>query len=158
MEPTARIPLLIYISVVEEATPIYFIRRRKKVLEDREGGPRPYDRISKIAPLLPRALDNCKDRPANQADLAGWMVKWSIQLSKFDISYEGRGHIKAQALAGFIIEMTTDNPKIKEKSEWFLSVDEASNQTRSGARVILEGPNRVLIEQSLHFEFKTSNN
>ncbi|RDX58270.1 Tf2-9, partial [Mucuna pruriens] len=34
----------------------------------------------------------------------------------------------------------------------------ASNQAGSGARVILEGPNGVLIEQSLHFEFKASNN
>ncbi|RDX86208.1 hypothetical protein CR513_32482, partial [Mucuna pruriens] len=34
----------------------------------------------------------------------------------------------------------------------------ASNQARSGAGVILEGPDGVLIKQSLHFEFKASNN
>ncbi|RDX61125.1 hypothetical protein CR513_60677, partial [Mucuna pruriens] len=37
-----------------------------------------------------------------------------------------------------------------------LVVDGASNQTGSGAGVILEGPNGVLIEQSHHFEFKAT--
>ncbi|RDX97626.1 hypothetical protein CR513_19581, partial [Mucuna pruriens] len=37
-------------------------------------------------------------------------------------------------------------------------MDEASNQTGSGAGVIFEGQNGVLIEQSLHFEFKANNN
>ncbi|RDX62079.1 hypothetical protein CR513_59626, partial [Mucuna pruriens] len=42
--------------------------------------------------------------------------------------------------------------------EWFLSVDGASNQKGSGAGIILEGLDGVLIKQSLRFEFKTSNN
>ncbi|RDY06528.1 hypothetical protein CR513_09461, partial [Mucuna pruriens] len=46
----------------------------------------------------------------------------------------------------------------KENSRWILSVDGASNQSRSEAGVILKGLNEVLIEQSLHFEFKASNN
>ena len=41
---------------------------------------------------------------------------------------------------------------------WVLSVDGSSNQLGSGAGVILEGPNGVLIEQSLRFAFKASNN
>jgi ribonuclease HI len=39
-----------------------------------------------------------------------------------------------------------------------LSVDGASNIRGSGARVVLEGPDGVLIEQSLRFAFKASNN
>ncbi|RDX63400.1 rnhA, partial [Mucuna pruriens] len=91
-------------------------------------------------------------------DLARRMVTWSVQLSEFDISYECRGHTKAQALADFIIEMTAESIEKEVKGGWFLLVDEASNPTGSGAGVILEGPNGVLIEQSLHFEFKASNN
>ena len=41
---------------------------------------------------------------------------------------------------------------------WVLSVDGSSNQLGSGAGVILEGPNGVLIEQSLRFAFKGRNN
>ncbi|XP_068461636.1 uncharacterized protein [Phaseolus vulgaris] len=41
---------------------------------------------------------------------------------------------------------------------WVLSVDGSSNQLGSGAGIILEGPNGVLIEQSLRFAFNASNN
>ncbi|RDY09593.1 hypothetical protein CR513_06021, partial [Mucuna pruriens] len=67
-------------------------------------------------------------------NLARRMVGWTVELSEFDISFKRRGH------------------------EWFLFVDRASNQKGSGARVILEGSNNVMIDQSLHFEFKASNN
>ncbi|RDX64248.1 hypothetical protein CR513_57219, partial [Mucuna pruriens] len=43
-----------------------------------------------------------------------------------------KGHIKAQALADFITEMSTKSPEIEVKSRWFLSVDRASNQIGSG--------------------------
>ncbi|XP_068498370.1 uncharacterized protein [Phaseolus vulgaris] len=41
---------------------------------------------------------------------------------------------------------------------WLLSVDGSSNQQGSGAGIVLEGPNGVLIEQALRFAFKASNN
>jgi len=41
---------------------------------------------------------------------------------------------------------------------WVLSVDGSSNQQGSGAGIILEGPNGLLIEQALRFAFKASNN
>ncbi|RDX76921.1 hypothetical protein CR513_43033, partial [Mucuna pruriens] len=100
-------------------------------------------------------------------DLAGRMVAWSIQLSEFDISFERRGPIKAQALADFITELTMEQQRSPGElmpaqsemdEEWYLSVDGSSNQTGSGAGVILEGSNGVLVEQSLHFDFKASNN
>ncbi|RDX95025.1 hypothetical protein CR513_22498, partial [Mucuna pruriens] len=47
-------------------------------------------------------------------DLARRMVAWSVQLFEFDISYESRGHIKAQALTDFIVEMTTGGPTTEE--------------------------------------------
>ncbi|XP_068486927.1 uncharacterized protein [Phaseolus vulgaris] len=39
-----------------------------------------------------------------------------------------------------------------------LSVDGSSNQQGSGAGIIIEGPNGVLIEQALRFAFKANNN
>ncbi|MCI78084.1 gag-pol polyprotein, partial [Trifolium medium] len=38
------------------------------------------------------------------------------------------------------------------------SVDGSSNLRGSGAGVVLEGPDGVLIEQTLRFDFKASNN
>ncbi|RDY00614.1 hypothetical protein CR513_16179, partial [Mucuna pruriens] len=46
----------------------------------------------------------------------------------------------------------------KKEGEWYLSVDGSSNQVGSGVGIVLEGPAGVLIEQSLHFEFKANNN
>jgi ribonuclease HI len=85
------------------------------------------------------------------------MVTWSVELSEFDIIFEPRGAIKAQVLADFIVEMTAENGNLINAS-WILSVDGSSNLKGSGAGVTLEGPDSVLIEQSLRFEFKASNN
>jgi len=41
---------------------------------------------------------------------------------------------------------------------WLLFVDGSSNLNGSGAEIVLEGPGDMLIEQSLRFEFKASNN
>jgi ribonuclease HI len=101
------------------------------------------------------------DHPIKQVlkkpDLAGRMVAWSIELSEFDITFSPRGSIKSQVLADFVLEMTSP-PEEEGKLPWTLSVDGASNIRGSGAGVVLEGPDGVLIEQSLHFAFKASNN
>jgi len=41
---------------------------------------------------------------------------------------------------------------------WVLYVDGSSNTKGAGAVVVLEGPGEFLVEQSLRFGFKTSNN
>ena len=43
-------------------------------------------------------------------------------------------------------------------SQLVLSVDRSSNQQGNGANVVLKGPNGLLIEQSLKFAFRASNN
>jgi len=92
-------------------------------------------------------------------DVAGRMVKWAVELSEFDIRYEPRGPIKGQVFADFVVEFSSgDAPLEGSVFRWVLSVDGSSNQQGSGAGVILEGPNGVLIEQSLRFAFKASNN
>ena len=49
-------------------------------------------------------------------------------------------------------------PELELGSQWLLSVDGSSNQQGSGAGIVLEGPNGVLIKQALRFAFKASNN
>ena len=43
-------------------------------------------------------------------DMACRILKWSFELSEFDIQYEIKKALKDQALADFIAEMTTCNP------------------------------------------------
>ncbi|XP_068503704.1 uncharacterized protein [Phaseolus vulgaris] len=87
------------------------------------------------------------------------MVKWAVELSEFDIKYEPRGPIKGQIFANFVVELSSETVQSAgDGFRWVLSVDGSSNQLGSGAGIILEGPNDVLIEQSLKFAFKASNN
>jgi len=41
---------------------------------------------------------------------------------------------------------------------WTLHVDESSNVISCGAGVVLKSPDGILLEQSLKFDFKASNN
>jgi hypothetical protein len=90
-------------------------------------------------------------------DLTGRMVAWSVELLEFDMTFSPRGAIKSQILADFLLELTAP-PEESSEQPWTLSVDGASNIRGSGAEVVLEGPDGVLIEQSLRFSFKASNN
>jgi len=41
-------------------------------------------------------------------NLAGGMVRWSVELSEFDIECEPRGAVKGQAYADFVVELVTE--------------------------------------------------
>ncbi|XP_020216778.1 uncharacterized protein LOC109800405 [Cajanus cajan] len=79
-----------------------------------------------------------------------------MELSQFDITFKPRGPIKALCLADFINELHPHDQF--EQQWWTLHVDGSSNNQGSGARVILEGPRGITLEQSLRFRFKASNN
>ncbi|RDY10137.1 Retrovirus-related Pol polyprotein, partial [Mucuna pruriens] len=154
-------PLYLYISVTDaaissekgkEQRPVYFT---SKTLQ---GAERRYQKIEKGALALVTASRRLRPYFQNfsiivRTDLPIWqvprkpnlaerMVAWSVQLSEFDISFEKRGHVRAQALADFVTELTPEYEKIKG----------------SGAGIILEGLDGILIKQSLHFDFRASNN
>ncbi|RDX70210.1 Retrovirus-related Pol polyprotein from transposon 17.6, partial [Mucuna pruriens] len=179
--PKPGMPLYLYISISDNAIssalvqeekgeqrPIYFT---SKVLQ---GPEKRYQKIEKAALAVVTASRRLRpyfqsysiivrtDLPIKQVlrkpDLAGRMVAWSVQLSEFDVLFERRGHVKAQVLADFVNELSPKDWPTEDDHEWYLSMDDSTNQTGSGAGVILEGPSGVLVEQSLHFEFKASNN
>jgi len=76
------------------------------------------------------------------------MMKWVVELSEFNIKYEPKAPLKAQVLTDFIVELTAPYPpESLIESIWILSVDGAFNLKGSGAGVILERPNGILIEQ-----------
>jgi len=82
------------------------------------------------------------------------MSSWAVELSEFNICYEPHGPIKAQYLLDFV----NDLQHTPEEDQWTLYVDGSSNPKGAGIDIVLEGPNDILIEKSLHFAFRTSNN
>ncbi|XP_057734220.1 uncharacterized protein LOC130949553 [Arachis stenosperma] len=173
-------PLYLYLAITSEALaavliredgkaqqPVYFISRALQGAELR------YSKLEKLALALLTSSRRLKqyfqshqvvvrtDQGIRQVlqkpDLAGRMMTWSIELSQYDVRYEPRQAIKAQAMADFLVEVTGD-PGEDMGTRWKLHVDGASNQTFGGAGIILESPIGVVYEQSIRFEFPISNN
>ncbi|GKV47960.1 hypothetical protein SLEP1_g54808 [Rubroshorea leprosula] len=87
------------------------------------------------------------------------LIKWAVELGEFEITFQQRSAIRAQALAHFIIECTpcpsTSNP---EPNDWTLYVDGASSSKGSGAGALLIGPEGYRSEHALKFNFDATNN
>ncbi|MCI29606.1 putative protein NYNRIN-like, partial [Trifolium medium] len=90
--------------------------------------------------------------------MAGRILKWSLELSEFDIWYESRKALKAQVLADFVAELTSPSSPTNGADKWTIYVDGASSATGAGLGIILENENDILIEVSLALSFPTSNN
>ncbi|XP_072062069.1 uncharacterized protein [Arachis hypogaea] len=89
--------------------------------------------------------------------LAERLIKWSIKLSEFDVHYQPRRSIKSQYLVDFVTEFTGTTSDTRNP-DWVLFVDEASNTQGSGAGILLENEEGIILEHSLRFSFKASNN
>lgn len=92
-------------------------------------------------------------------DASARLLKWTMELSDFDLVFKIRATIKGQALTDFVVELTpTPEMKFVETSTWNLFVDGSSRDTefREGvAFVSLEGHKLSYI---VRFGFKATNN
>ena len=111
---------------------------------------RPYFQNHTITVKTDSPIQNILQKP----DLAERMSSWTVELSEFNIRYEPYGPIKAQYLLDFV----NDLQQTPVEDQWTFHVDGSSNPSGAGVGIVLEGPNDILIEKSLHFAFKTSNN
>nr|XP_027122031.1 uncharacterized protein LOC113738972 [Coffea arabica] len=110
------------------------------------------------------------DQPLRQIlvrpEASGRLTKWAVELGEYDLSYEPRTAIKAQALADFLAELTfteirEPTPAIAEVSDqhsWTLYVDGSSNGDGSGAGLLLEGHCGEVCSYALRFDFPATNN
>ncbi|KAK3015280.1 hypothetical protein RJ639_005700 [Escallonia herrerae] len=100
------------------------------------------------------------------SEVAGRLVNWSVELGEFDIKYQPRTAIKAQALSDFIVECTIpEDPQqliLSEVSDhWLLYVDGSSKVGNSGAGLILISPDKFKIEielPAIHYVFQIYSN
>ncbi|XP_057432567.1 uncharacterized protein LOC130725345 [Lotus japonicus] len=127
-KPTPGVPLTLYLAVTDRAVSTVLLQEEGK-----------------------------RQKVLQKPDLSGRLVSWSVELSEYDIQYEPRGQVTIQSLIDFVAKLTPTEGE-KTKGEWVLSVDGSSNDTGSGAGITIESPDKMVIEQSLKFEFKASNN
>ncbi|GFS42083.1 hypothetical protein Acr_00g0078010 [Actinidia rufa] len=107
-----------------------------------------------ISPTAAHPIVILKDQPLKQIfqrpDTLGRLLRWSIELSEFDINYQPRLAIKVQALADFIAEFTHD---VALQPELTLpKVEPMKNKTRmkaSPSRNYSGHPTNTDVEQDL---------
>jgi len=130
----------------EGQKPVYFTSKALLGTETR------YKKIEKAALALLAAVRRLRqyflahtvvvrtDQPIRQIlgrpDIAGRMMKWSLELSDFDIHYESRKALKAQVFRDFLAEMTF--PTLENKEQWTVFIDGSSNSKGSGVGIIVE--------------------
>ncbi|XP_015935342.1 uncharacterized protein LOC107461378 [Arachis duranensis] len=179
-KPKVGEPLYLYLAIMEEALVVVLVRKEGKVQQSiyfvsraLQGAELRYIKLEKLPLALltfSRRLrqyfqghqvvvrtDQGIRQVLQKPDLAGRMMTWAIELSQYDLRYEPRHAIKAQAMADFLVEVTGD-PTEEAGIRWRLHVDGPSNQTSGGTGIILESPFGVIYEQSIKFEFPISNN
>ena len=85
-------------------------------------------------------MDHPLKKAMNKLEAAGRLIQWVVELSEFDIRYQPRNAIKAQALADFIAEFTPSYEDLGEREynkKWVIHVDGSSTLYAGGIGVVL---------------------
>ena len=87
--------------------------------------------------------DHPLKKTMNKLEVTGQLIQWAIELSEFDIRYQLRNVIKAQALADFIAEFTPSHDDLDEtegNKTWVVHVDRSFMLHAGGIEVVLKSP------------------
>ena len=86
--------------------------------------------------------DHPLKKAVNKLEAAGRLIQWAVELNEFDIKYQLRHAIKAQALADFIAEFTPSHNDLEVVQDkiWIIHVDGSSTQHAGGIGVVLQSP------------------
>ncbi|XP_075494699.1 uncharacterized protein LOC142532266 [Primulina tabacum] len=176
-KPAAGEPLWVYLSATEGAVssvlvkldgsvqqPVYYVSHALKGAEIRYSGLeklalalvmtarrlRPYFLSHPIVVLTNSPLG----RILTHSDMSGRLVKWTTELGEYDIQYEPRTAIKAQALADFLAETVHQ----ENEDPWKVYVDGSSSKDGSGVGVVLISPAGKEVKLAVRLDFRASNN
>ena len=103
---------------------------------------RPYFQAHPIVVMTDQPLRQMLQKPY----ASGRLVKWSVELSEFDLSYRPQGAIKAQVLADFMVDRIEPGEEVQEeqpgeqekpKGVWLVMVDGSRSEQGSGAGVVI---------------------
>ncbi|XP_074560279.1 uncharacterized protein LOC141816393 [Curcuma longa] len=87
-------------------------------------------------------------------DASGRLIKWTTELSEYDIQYQPRTAIKAQALADFLKEVVSG----ESTETWKIYVDGSATKNDSGVGVVLCSPQGETLQLAVRLQFQATNN
>ena len=105
--------------------------------------------------------DHLLKKAMNKLEAAGRLIQWAVELSEFDIRYQPRNAIKAQALADFIAEFTPNYEDLGEgdyNKKWVVHVDGSSTLYAGGIGVVLQSPKGDKLKYKARLQYQTTNN
>ena len=97
----------------------------------------------------------------NKLVATGQLIQWVVKLSEFDIRYQPRHVIKAQALADFIAEFTPscgDIEGMEDSKKWVVHVDGSSTQHVGGIGVVFQFPEGDKLKHKILLQYQATNN
>ena len=148
---------------------------RRRVIPPREGRPSISHNSQKTASIFPGTHHLRGDAYPIQAmfqksNFIGWISKRGVKIGALNMKYLPRTAIKGQILVDFVAEFTSasrhgesstsafQRDSLENSRWWRIYVDGAFNSKRAGTGVVIITPNDMVIEQSIRFNFKASNN
>ena len=105
--------------------------------------------------------DHPLKKAMNKLEAAGRLIQWAVELSEFDIRYQPRHAIKAQALADSIAEFTpnyNDLDEMEDSKKWIVYVDGSSTQHAGGIGVVLQSLEGDKLKHKVRLQYQTTNN
>ncbi|XP_038690528.1 uncharacterized protein LOC119989207 [Tripterygium wilfordii] len=125
---------------------------------------RPYFQCHSVAVVTNFPLRSILHRP----ELSGRIIKWAVELSEYDITYQPRTAIKSQVLADFVVDFAPSTQLEADKEllcmvdqapkVWTLYVDGSSNVRGSGLGIVLISPEGSVIQRAVRCGFHATNN
>ena len=105
--------------------------------------------------------DHPLKKEMNKLEAVGRLIQWAVELSEFDILYQPRNAIKAQALEDFIAEFTPSYEDLGEREcnkKWVVHVDGSSTLHAGGIGVVLQSPEGDKLKYKVRLQYQTTNN
>ena len=105
--------------------------------------------------------DHPLKKAMNKLEAVRRLIQWAVELSEFNIRYQPRHAIKAQALADFIMEFTPSNGDVEgmeDSKKWVVHVDGSTTQHAGGIGVVMQSPEGDKLKHKIRLQYQATNN
>ena len=105
--------------------------------------------------------DHPLKKSMNKLEAARRLIQWAIELGEFDIRYQPRNVIKAQALLDFIVEFIpghSDLDEMEGNKTWVVHVDGSSMLHTGRIGVVLKSSEVDTLKHKVRLHYQTKNN